>query len=314
VGKVLVTGCAGFIGSHLCERLLAAGKQVVGIDAFTDNYERWVKERNLAGLTSHPNFTFLEQDLLDCDFHLLLPQVETVYHQAALPGVRASWGARFRDYVDQNILATQKLLEAAHQADLKKLVYASSSSVYGGMSGPIAEDGPTRPFSPYGVTKLSAEQLCQLYAGNFGVPVVSLRYFTVFGPRQRPDMAIHRFILAVLQGNPLTVFGDGEQTRDFTFVDDVVDANLAAAEFTGAGEVFNIGGGCRASVNELIRIIERCTGRKAIRRHLPEQPGDPKHTWADTRKAREQLGFAPNSDLEQGVYQQVRDMKALYGL
>jgi UDP-glucose 4-epimerase len=243
-----------------------------------------------------------------------LPQVEIVYHQAALPGVRASWGARFRDYVDQNILATQKLLEAAHQADLKKIVYASSSSVYGGMSGPIAEDGPTRPYSPYGVTKLSAEQLCQLYAGNFGVPVVSLRYFTVFGPRQRPDMAIHRFILAVLQGHPLTVFGDGKQTRDFTFVDDVVDANLAAAESNGAGTVFNIGGGCRASVNELIRIIERCAGRKAIRQHLPKQPGDPKHTWADTRKAREQLGFAPESDLEQGVYQQVRDIKALYGL
>lgn len=314
MGKVLVTGCAGFIGSHLCERLLAAGEKVVGIDAFKHNYERWVKERNLAGLRDHPNFTFLEQDLLDCDLPLLLQQVDTVYHQAALPGVRASWGARFRDYVDQNILATQKLLEAAKEAPLKKLVYASSSSVYGGMSGPIAEDGPTRPISPYGVTKLSAEQLCHLYARNFGVPVVSLRYFTVFGPRQRPDMAIHRFILAVLQGRPVVVYGDGEQTRDFTFVDDAVDANLAAAASTGAGTVYNIGGGCRASVNELIDIIERCTGEKAIRQHIPEQPGDPKHTWADTRKALEQLGFTPNSDLEQGVYDQIQDMKALYGL
>jgi UDP-glucuronate 4-epimerase len=312
VGTVLVTGCAGFVGSHLCERLLSAGEQVIGIDAFKPNYGRWVKERNLSFLRDHPNFTFLEQDLLNCDLHGLLQGVDVVYHQAALPGVRTSWGHQFVEYVDQNILVTQKLLDAAKDVSLQKIVYASSSSVYGGVTGPVDEEGPTRPISPYGVTKLSAEQLCQLYAYNFGVPVVSLRCFTVFGPRQRPDMAIHRFIYAVLHDVPITVYGNGEQTRDFTFVDDAVDANLTAAATSRWGTVFNIGGGCRASVNELIQLIEQYTGKRAIRQYVPEQPGDPKDTWADVRKARLQLGYTPKFDLEKGVYLQVQDMRLLY--
>jgi UDP-glucuronate 4-epimerase len=314
VGKALVTGCAGFIGSHLCERLLANGEQVVGIDVFQPNYERWVKERNLSSLRSHQNFTFLEQDLMTCDFSSLLRHVDVVYHQAALPGVRTSWGRQFRDYVDQNILVTQRLLEAAKGASIKKLVYASSSSVYGEVAGPVDEEAPTHPISPYGVTKLAAEQLCQLYAQQFSVPVVSLRYFTVFGPRQRPDMAIHRFIYAILQHRPVPIYGDGEQTRDFTFVDDAVDANLAAAATPEGGLVFNIGGGCRASVNELIQVIEECSGERAQRRYLPVQPGDPKHTWADTGRAERHLGFTPKVDLQTGVYRQVTDIKRLYGL
>ncbi|MCL6597579.1 MAG: NAD-dependent epimerase/dehydratase family protein [Alicyclobacillus macrosporangiidus] len=313
MGTALVTGCAGFIGSHLCERLLDEGERVIGVDVFTPNYPRWIKQRNLAAVAGRPGFSLLEQSLLEADLRPLLQKVDVVYHQAALPGVRTSWGQSFGDYVTHNILATQRLLEAAREVPVRRLVCASSSSVYGGMTGPVGEDGPLRPISPYGVTKLSAEQLCQLYALQFGLPVVCLRYFTVFGPRQRPDMAIHRFIRAVLQRQPLTVYGDGEQTRDFTLIDDAVTANLLAAQAPGAHGVYNIGGGCRVSVNELIRQIEQATGLCAVCRHEPEQPGDPRHTWADVRKAAKELGFRPQSDLERGIHAQVLDVQALYG-
>ncbi|WP_074956492.1 NAD-dependent epimerase/dehydratase family protein [Alicyclobacillus macrosporangiidus] len=257
MGTALVTGCAGFIGSHLCERLLDEGERVIGVDVFTANYPRWIKQRNLAAVAGRPGFTLLEQSLLEADLRPLLQQVDVVYHQAALPGVRTSWGQSFGDYVSHNILATQRLLEAAREVPVRRLVCASSSSVYGGMTGPVGEDGPLRPISPYGVTKLSAEQLCQLYALQFGLSVVCLRYFTVFGPRQRPDMAIHRFIRAVLHRQPLTVYGDGEQTRDFTLIHDAVTANLLAAQAPGARGVYNIGygGSCfPKDVRALIRL------------------------------------------------------------
>jgi UDP-glucuronate 4-epimerase len=312
MGKVLVTGCAGFIGSRLCEKLLDLGEEVIGIDSFKSNYARWIKERNLAVLRQSKRFTLLEQDLLKCDLHTLLQDVTFVYHHAALPGVRTSWGCQFRDYVDDNILATQTLLEALKDSSVQKMIYASSSSVYGGMTGPVDEDAQLRPVSPYGVTKLSAEQLCQLYAQNFHIPVISLRYFTVFGPRQRPDMAMHKFIASILQGTPIPIYGDGEQTRDFTFVDDVVRANLAAAASKHTGCVMNIGGGCRSSINGLIRIIEQYVGKKAKRNHLPEQPGDPRHTWANIQRAKTLIGFDPKFDLEQGIYLEIEDLKQLY--
>jgi UDP-glucuronate 4-epimerase len=312
MGKVLVTGCAGFIGSRLCEKLLDLGEEVIGIDSFKSNYARWMKERNLAVLQPYERFMFLEQDLLKCDLHALLQGVTVVYHHAALPGVRTSWGCHFRDYVDENILATQTLLEALKDSSVQKMIYASSSSVYGGMTGPVDEDAHVRPVSPYGVTKLSAEQLCQLYAQNFHIPVISLRYFTVFGPRQRPDMALHKFIVSILQDTPITIYGDGEQTRDFTFVDDVVSANLAAAASKHAGCVMNIGGGCRSSINGLIRIIEQYVGKKAKLNHFPEQPGDPRHTWANIQRAKTLLGFDPKFDLEQGIYLEIQDLKRLY--
>lgn len=310
--QVLVTGCAGFIGSTLCERLLGENYKVLGVDCFTNNYDRFIKERNMQSIELHSNFSFIEQDLLHIELRALLDKIDVVYHLAALPGVRSSWGQHFVEYVNHNILSTQVLLEAMKCSSVKKLVYASSSSVYGGMSGPVSEDTNLHPISPYGVTKLSAEQLCQLYAENFNVPVISLRYFTVFGPKQRPDMALHKFIAAVLLGRPIEVYGDGEQTRDFTYVDDIVAANMLAGESSHNGQVFNVGGGCRATVNHLIRIIERQTGKKAHVRYVPAQPGDPKHTSANIDKAKELLGYHPRFDLERGIYLQIQDMRNLY--
>lgn len=308
----MVTGCAGFIGSTLCDKLLQDNHEVVGVDSFTANYGRSIKERNLTGLLTHPKFHFIEQDLLQLDLPALLQGINVVYHQAALPGVRSSWGNHFAQYVNQNILATQLLLEAVKVSSVEKVIYASSSSVYGGMTGPTPEDSSLHPISPYGVTKLSAEQLCQLYARNFGLPIISLRYFTVFGPRQRPDMAMHKFIVSMLQGTTIEVYGDGDQTRDFTFVDDVVTANLIAANSKDIGQVFNIGGGCRTSINQLIQIIERLTGLNAEVKYLAPQPGDPQHTWSNIDKARSLLGYDPKFDLERGIYLQIQDMKSLF--
>lgn len=312
--RALVTGCAGFIGSTLAERLLANGWDVIGIDVFTGNYARALKERNLGALRQHPRFTFYEQDLLNVPLTCLLSKTDVVFHQAALPGVRQSWGQNYQEYVNCNILATQRLLEAVKHSNIEKLVYASTSSVYGVTDGPTSETHPTNPISPYGQTKLSAEQLCRLYHHNFQVPYVALRYFTVYGPRQRADMGFHKFILSLLLGEPVTVFGQGEMTRDFTYVDDIVQANLLAADSPHVGEVFNIGGNSRSSVDEVIRLIEKLTGKPAKRQYLPEQPGDPKHTWADIGKAKQLLGYDPQVDLEKGLALQVQDLKGSYGL
>jgi UDP-glucose 4-epimerase len=300
--KALVTGVAGFIGSTLAERLLAEGADVVGLDCLTDYYPRAVKERNLSTLRGEPRFRFVESTIQAADLGSLLADRTHVFHLAAQAGVRKSWGRDFGVYTVNNIEATQVLLEACVKRPPDRLVYASSSSVYGdGVALPMREDALPRPVSPYGVTKLSAEQLCYLYYVNHAVPTVSLRYFTVYGPRQRPDMAFHRFLRATLRGEPITVYGDGEQTRDFTFVQDAVTATIAAATRGAAGRVYNIGGGSRVTVHDVLDMIGRVSGRQLLVRSDPAQKGDMRHTYADTSLARADLGFTPAVMLEEGL-------------
>jgi UDP-glucose 4-epimerase len=303
----LVTGAAGFVGSHLCERLLREGHRVVGVDAFADYYPRAVKESNLAGLRGATGFRFVEGDLTRMDLASLVGEATYIFHEAGQPGVRPSWGKDFDVYLDSNVRATQRLLEAVRTVGcVERLVYASSSSVYGETRDlPLREDSPARPYSPYGVTKLAAEHLCSLYHANYGVPAVSLRYFTVYGPRQRPDMAFHTFILSALEDRPIPVYGDGEQTRDFTYVADIAEANWLATGPGVAGAVFNIGGGSRCSVNQVLAALEEILGRPIRREPRPPQPGDVRHTWADTRLARERLGFAPSVSLRDGLEREV---------
>ncbi|WP_054636647.1 NAD-dependent epimerase/dehydratase family protein [Thalassobacillus sp. C254] len=312
--KVLVTGCAGFIGSTLVDSLLKQGYEVTGIDCFTDNYDIRIKQKNMKPSSHHKRFNWIQGNLLSIDVKDLIETHPYVFHQAALPGVRKSWGEDFHAYVEHNIRATQKLLEAVKNSNMNKLVYASSSSVYGTMNGPTSEEKLPAPYSPYGVTKLSAEHLCQLYQQNYGVPVISLRYFTVYGPRQRPDMAIHQFIKNILAGQPITIYGQGEQTRDFTYIRDAVEANIQAMDNGISGEAYNIGGGTKISVHDLIKIIETITCKKAKINYLPKQPGDAEHTWADITKARNDLQFSPSYSLEKGIYHQMLQIKDLYGL
>lgn len=298
----LVTGAAGFIGSHLCERLVAEGWRVRGVDCFTPYYDPALKRRNLAALAGEPRFTLDASDLRTADLGPIVDGVEVIWHLAAQAGVRASWGAAFADYTAINLDATQRLLEVVRARPPRRVVFASSSSVYGEAPRfPMPEDGPLRPISPYGVTKLAAEMLVRLYATVLGVPAVSLRYFTVYGPRQRPDMGFHRFFRAVLTGEPVTVFGDGEQTRDFTEVRDVVEANLLAAEHGEPGGVYNVSGGSCVSVLEVIRRIEALTGRTARVEFLTAQSGDPRNTGGDGARARADLGFRPRVGLPEGL-------------
>jgi len=306
--KAFVTGAAGFIGSTLAERLLADGADVVGIDSFTDYYGRAIKERNVAGARARPGFRFIDARIQDADLPTLLADRTHVFHLAAQAGVRKSWGRDFAIYTSNNIEATQVLLEAAAGLpQLERFVYSSSSSVYGDLVAmPMREDALPQPVSPYGVTKLAAEQLCYLYFSNFGVPTVSLRYFTVYGPRQRPDMGFHKFLRATLRNDPIVVYGDGEQTRDFTFVSDAVEANVLAAHRGVAGRVYNIGGGSRVSVNHVLDVIGRVTGHATRVVSEPNQKGDMRHTYADTQLARTDLGFAPAIGLEQGLAAEYR--------
>ncbi len=300
--KALVTGAAGFIGSTLSERLLSLGADVVGIDCFADYYPRPMKERNLSGSLAHANFRFIESRIQDVDLASVLADRTHVFHLAAQAGVRKSWGRDFQIYTTNNIEATQVLLEACTAVKIEKLVYASSSSVYGDHTPmPFREDAMPQPVSPYGVSKLAAEQLCYLYYANFGIPTVALRYFTVYGPRQRPDMGFHKFLRATILGEPITLYGDGEQTRDFTFIGDIVRATADAAVRGIPGRVYNIGGGSRVSVNEVLEIIGRVTGRKPIVNVDPAQKGDMRHTYADTWLARMDLGFVPTVGVEEGL-------------
>jgi len=301
-----VTGAAGFIGSHLSERLLGDGYCVVGVDCFTDYYPRAVKEANLAAVADHGAFRFIEGDLGTMDLAELLKDVNVVFHQAAQAGVRASWGQSFAIYTELNILNTQRLLEAAvGSPTLTKFVYASSSSVYGDVDNlPLRETDRPQPVSPYGVSKLAGEHLARLYATNFGVPTVSLRYFTVYGPRQRPDMAFHKFLRAIYAGESLRVYGDGEQTRDFTYVSDAVEANLLAMERGEPGSCYNIGGGSRVTLNHCLEVLGQVTGLPVKVEHVGEQHGDVRHTWADTTRAQEELGFHPQVSLEEGLARQ----------
>jgi UDP-glucose 4-epimerase len=301
--KALVTGVAGFIGSTLAERLLADGADVIGLDCFTDYYPRPVKERNLGGLLTRPRFRFVETSVRDAPLAELLTDRTHVFHLAAQAGVRKSWGADFAVYTVNNIDATQILLEAACRVRaIERIVYASSSSVYGdNVPMPMREDAVPQPVSPYGVTKLAAEQLCYLYHVNYGVPTVSLRYFTVYGPRQRPDMGFHKFLRATAQGDAITVYGDGEQTRDFTYVHDAVTATATAAVRGVPGRVYNIGGGSRVSINQVFEMIARVSGRTPRITVDPAQKGDMRHTYADTSLAQADLGFRPTVGLEDGI-------------
>jgi nucleoside-diphosphate-sugar epimerase len=299
--RTVVTGVAGFVGSRLSMRLLEQGADVVGIDAMTDFYDVTLKEANLADLAGWDSFTFHRVDLLDASLQQLLDGAEVVFHLAGQPGVRPSWGPDFAVYVNRNILATQRLLEAVRDAPVRKIVYSSSSSVYGDAeSYPTVETVRPRPVSPYGVTKLAAEHLCELYRANFGTPTVSLRLFTVYGPGQRPDMAFSRLIEAALRGDPFPLFGDGHQTRDFTYVDDVVDALCGAAASAWTG-VANIGGGSRTSMAEVIDIVGSLVGRAVETVQWPAQPGDVRDTAADTALARHAFGYAPTMPLPKGL-------------
>lgn len=310
--RVLVTGAAGFIGSHLAERLLSDGHQVVAVDKFTVPEWNRFKRHNVKLAQDHPNYQLFEADLLQLDLAKLLDGVDVVFHHAAIAGVRKSWGSHFQDYVELNILTTQRLLEACTNANITKFIYASSSSVYGGTDGPTGEDSPTLPISPYGTTKLAGENLVRMYHVNYGLPTTSLRYFTVYGPRQRPDMAFHKFLKAAHDNEPISVYGDGHQTRDFTYISDAIDANLKAMSLPEHGNVFNIGGAERSSVLDVLTTIENVTGQAIKINYLPKQPGDPMHTWADISEAQRKLGYDPKVKLEDGLAREWGYIQQMY--
>lgn len=305
--RALVTGAAGFIGSHLALRLRNDGHDVVGIDSFTDYYALALKEANKTQVVD-AGARFVRGDLNDVDLNELLDGVEVIFHLAGQPGVRSSWGSDFSIYTHCNIEATQRLLEASRgKSELRRLIYASSSSIYGDAERyPTSETDQPRPVSPYGVTKLAGEHLCGLYAKNFGVPTVALRYFTVYGPGQRPDMAFTRFTTAAIRGEEIVVYGTGEQVRDFTYVGDVVDANLLAA--TGEvkpGAVFNVAGGTHSSVNEVLTLLEDLVGQSLSVTRQEAVAGDVRRTGGDTNAIHSVLGWQPRISLREGIEKQL---------
>ncbi len=305
LGRMLVTGAAGFIGSHLVERLLETGYEVIGVDGLTGYRSRERKQRNLARISDEASFRFVEEDLLELDLDGLLQGVSNVAHLAAESGVRASWGDDFSRYLERNVAVTQRLLEALSKSSVERFVFASSSSVYGSVDEkPVTEDSRLRPASPYGLSKLAAEELVGLYVRQRGVPATILRYFTVYGPRQRPDMALTRFISAAVRGEPLQVFGDGNQMREMTYISDVVDATVAALEAPPDG-TYNVGGGSRATVNELIDHVQHALGTRVEVSYGPPAEGDVHSTWADLELVGRDLGYRPRVSLEQGIKAQV---------
>jgi nucleoside-diphosphate-sugar epimerase len=306
ISRYLVTGCAGFIGSHLVEALLDRRDHVLGVDSFSDYYPRRSKERNLIGVRERPGFELVEADLAEAALIDLVGSVDGVFHLAAQPGVRGSWGETFALYARDNVIATQRIFEAATQTG-RRVAWASSSSVYGDAeSYPTSEDVRPRPISPYGVTKLSCEHLAGAYAATRSLDAVALRYFTVYGPRQRPDMAFSRIVAALAEGAAFHVFGTGEQTRDVTYVADAVSATLAAMERAPAGAVYNIGGGSETTLLDVISVSERLSRRRLELRFEPESPGDVRRTSADTATARADLGWEPQVALEDGLRAQLK--------
>jgi nucleoside-diphosphate-sugar epimerase len=302
--RALVTGVAGFIGSHLAESLIARGDTVIGVDCFTPYYDRAVKERNVAGL----KIEFVEADLRSAEIELLLDGVDVVFHQAAQAGVRLSWSHGFADYVGHNVLATQRLLEAVVVArPAARVIYASSSSVYGNQARyPVVETDLPAPYSPYGVTKLAGDHLCSLYAANAGIHTVSLRYFTVFGPRQRPDMSIYRLCDAAISGSPFPRYGDGTQVREFTYVDDIVRANLLAADADlEPGFLCNVAGGSEITLNELIALVGELAGSPVKVNEQPAQPGDTQRNAGSIDLARKHLVWEPRVVLADGIAAQL---------
>jgi len=308
----MITGVAGFIGSHLAEKLLELGHEVVGVDKFLDNYARDFKNLNLSQFVNHPSFKFINDDLVNIDLRQLLIQTDYIFHLAAQPGVRSSWGAEFSHYSHNNILATQILLEACKQVKVRKFVYASSSSVYGDTDDlPMRESGGTRPVSPYGVSKLAAEHLCYLYWKAFGIPTVSLRFFTVYGPRQRPDMFFHILMHHLLLDEEIPLYDDGEQSRDFTYCSDIVDGLTAAAFYSGSGDVFNLGGGGEITLLKAIEMVEKISGRKIKLKRFDRQRGDVRRTRASLDLARKKLNYKPSVSLAAGLTRQWEWISAL---
>lgn len=304
--RVLITGAAGFIGSHLTETCLARGWQVTAVDCLTSYYSPTTKARNAEAFAAHPACTYLEQDILDVDLAALVTESDVVFHLAAQAGVRASWGQSFDVYTQLNVTVLQRLLEAARDAPhLQKFVFASSSSVYGDAEAlPTSEDCILKPLSPYGATKVLGEHLCYLYQRSFGVPTVSLRFFSVYGPRQRPDMAFYRAIDAALHHREFVVYGDGRQTRDFTYVSDIVAGTLAAAEAGRPGATYNLGGGSRVSMLEVLDVVRAETGGLRVR-HQEAQRGDARDTASDSSRAAGELGYSPTRTVTQGLREQV---------
>lgn len=300
----LVTGAAGFIGSHLVEELLVSGWEVRAVDSITPYYDVTQKHANVRSF--EPDIDLQRADLLTASLEPMLDGVDVVFHQAAQPGVRASWEV-FDSYVDANVRVTHRLLEAALAAGVSRVVYASSSSIYGNrQTYPTRESDVPAPVSPYGVTKLAAEHLCRLYAVERGLETTSLRYFTVYGPRQRPDMAMHRLIEAALEGSSFPMYGDGSQIRDFTYVGDVVRGNVAAATADlPAGSVFNVAGGGAVTLAEVISIVERLTNASIQIERRGDQVGDVFRTGGSSELARELLGWTPEVPLEEGLKRQV---------
>jgi UDP-glucuronate 4-epimerase len=306
--RTVVTGAAGFVGSHLVDALLAAGDQVVGIDRFSDHYGRAAKEANLAGARGEDRFALHEVDLAADDLAAVVADADVVFHLAGQPGVRPSWEDGFRPYVDDNVLATQRVLEAVRvAAPAARVVYASSSSVYGNAARyPCTEDQALAPYSPYGVTKLGGEHLCGLYAANWGLSVVSLRLFTVYGPRQRPDMAMHRLCRAALDGTSFPLYGDGSAERDFTYVEDVVRAFQAAAEAdVASGLVCNVAGGAPVALSSVIEMVGLLAGATVDLDRRPTQAGDVARTGGSIERAAEQIDWKPTVPLAEGVAAQM---------
>ena len=310
-GRVVVTGVAGFIGSHLAEKLLEKNFNVIGIDCFTDYYSKETKKNNLQSLQNNENFEFVEQDIMKADLISILKKSKFLFHQAAQPGVRASWGSQFQTYVKDNILATQKILESAKETNtLKKIIMASSSSIYGEQEGIMKENETIpKPVSPYGATKLASENLGIIYATNYNLPITSLRYFTVYGPRQRPDMAFFRFIKSNLNEEDITIFGDGNQVRDFTFVSDIVNANISTMKSETHGNVLNIGGNKTYSIIEVLSKIEEITGLKNKLIFTSKQKGDVKRTEADIANAKQIISYSPIISLDEGLKKQISWIK-----
>jgi len=305
----LVTGAAGFIGSRLVERLLADKFEVIGIDSFNPFYDSNVKRRNIQNALANPNFQLIQSALQDDALNHIVKKPDLIFHQAGQPGVQGSWGIEFERYLTNNVLATRTLLEYAKKiGSVKRFVAASSSSVYGDIEGQVSEQALPRPISPYGVTKLAAEHLCTLYGSQFGLETVSLRYFTVYGPRQRPDMAISRIIESAITGANFGMVGDGRQLRDFTFVDDVVEANLlAASNEVRPGSVFNVGGGSPVAIGDVISLVESFTGKPVRRLPAGDRKGDPRITSADSELARTHLNWQPKFTIEEGLQLQIKE-------
>lgn len=311
--KAIVTGCAGFVGSQLSEKLIEKGFTVIGIDSFENYYSLEIKQKNIEKLVKTDSFKLIKSNILDIDLNKIIEHTDFIFHLAGQPGVRASWENNFEIYTKNNILATQRLLESCKNKKIKKFVYASSSSIYGDVDTfPISEDVKPNPISPYGVSKLAGEHLCHLYHKNFNVPTISLRYFTVYGERQRPDMAFHKFIKNILENKEVVIFGDGRQTRDFTYVRDIIDGTISSAESDVYGEIFNLGGGSRILLKDAINILKNVVGTDINIVYKDNEKGDVGHTYADIIKAKKLLGYDPKTKLEEGLEKEVEWIKNLY--